>query len=61
MKNNILLFITGIALGAFSIGCALHNTVGVVKTMSTIFIIFGVIWMTLFMLANRKRLSWMFK
>lgn len=61
MKNNILLFITGIALGAFSIGCALHNTVGTIKVVSNVMIIFGLVWTILFMVVNRKRFSWMFK
>ena len=60
MKNNILLLITGMALGCIAVGLSVSDTVGVVKTMSTVMLIFGICWTIPFAIINRKTIARMF-
>lgn len=58
MKNTILTFITGMALGAVSMGI---GVLGLNNLLSACLIIPGVLWLVPFVLANKERFRWIFE
>lgn len=58
MKNTILTFITGVALGAVSMGI---GVLGLNNLLSICLIIPGMCWLVPFVYANKERFSWILK